>query len=181
MTTRYADELPPFGPPPYVMPGNPTASPPLATIWPPPVQGLAKAYLTPRLTPIPVATRLPQPGKTQDTVNGFIRLEAAGGAIQVDELLFNCGLIIHSYASNDDESQAEINLMTALAHAGNAQGRFIVHPSLQRPWFVTFSKITGLGVRQADPLVNMTRFKGQVTWRIQGQNNPLDQPPDSLQ
>jgi hypothetical protein len=177
----YANDLPPLGPPPYNMPGNPTNAPFLPTIWPPPIQGLAIAYFTPRLAPIPEATRLPQPGRTQDTVNGFIRIEAAGGSLMTDQVFFTCGLIIHSYAPNNQESMAEINMMHAMAHAGNAQGRLLVHPSLQRPWYVTYSRITALGVRQADPLVNMTRFRGMVTWQIQGMNNPLNEPPDSLQ
>lgn len=40
-----------------------------------------------RSTPIPVATRLPQPSKTEDTISGFIRVEAAGGAIQLDDCM----------------------------------------------------------------------------------------------
>lgn len=175
-----ADNLPPVGPPPYFMPGNPTAAPWQATKWPPPIQGLAIAYFTPRMAPTPVATRLPQPERTADTVNGFLRVEASGGSIAVDDFLYNCGIIIHSYAPNNQESLAELVLMHALAHAGNAQGRFIVHPSLQRPWYVTYSHIQALGVRQADPLVNLTRFRGMVTWRVQGMNDPLPNDPDPL-
>jgi hypothetical protein len=95
----------------------------------------------------------------------------------LDEYLFNCGLIIHSYAPNNQESQAEINMMNALAHCGNAQGRYIVHPSLQRPWFVTCSRITALAVKQHDPQVNLTRFHAMITWRIKGSADPLNEPP----
>ncbi len=179
--TNPADQLPPLGPPPYVIPSDPDNLPPYATIWPPPIQGLAIAYFTPRVAPVPVATRLPQPDRTQDTVNGFIRIEAAGGHTMHDGLFFNCGIIIHSYAPNNQESMAEVNMMHALAHAGNAQGRFIVHPSLQRPWFVSYSHITALGVRQADPLVNLTRFRGMAVWRIQGASDPLNESNDSLE
>ncbi len=176
--TNPAFDLPPFGPPPYFMPGNPTNAPPLSTIWPPPIQGLAIAFFTPRMAPTPVATRMPQPGKTEDTVNGFLRIEAAGGSIMNDELMFNCGIILHSYATNNQESLAELVLMHALAHGGNAQGRYIVHPSLERPWFVCYSRIQALGVRSADPLVNLTRFRGMVSWRMQGMNDPL--PNDTM-
>jgi hypothetical protein len=176
-----ADNFPPVGPPPYVMPSNPDNLPNYPTIFPPPAQALSIAYLAPRLAPIPVATRVPQPSNIQDSVNGFVRVEAAGGSILIDDCLFNVGIIVHSYSVNDQESQAEINMMHALAHMGNAQGRFIVHPSLQRPWYVTYSRITALGVKQADPLVNMVRFRGMVTWRIKGQNDPLNEPNDSLQ
>lgn len=180
MTDNYANQLPPVGPPPYPMPSNPDNISPYPTIYPPPIQALAIAYFTPRLAPIRVATRLPQPEKTDDTINGFIRIEAAGGHILEDQYLFNCGIILHSYAPNNAESQAEINCMKAIAHGGNAQGRYIIHPSLQRPWFVTFSRITGLAVKQADPLVNMVRFRALITWRIQGMNDPLNEAPQNL-
>jgi hypothetical protein len=149
------------------------------TIFPPPIQGLAIAYFTPKLAPTPVATRLPVPSNTADTVNGFLRVEAAGGSVLVDELLFNCGIIIHSYAPNNQESFAEILAMHALAHGGNAQGQLITHPTLQRPWYVTYSRITALAVRQADPLVNMTRFRGMVLWRCQGMADPLPHDTDA--
>jgi hypothetical protein len=49
-------------------------------IWPPPVQGLAVNYFTPIMAPVPGASRLPQPSKSGDTVNGFLRIEAGGGS-----------------------------------------------------------------------------------------------------
>lgn len=176
-----ADNLPPAGPPPYVMPANPDNLPNYPTIYPPPVQALTIAYLTPRVAPVPVATRLPQPERTQDTVNGFIRVEAAGGTLMNDDCIFNVGIILHSYAPNNQESQAEINMMHVLAHMGNAQGRYLTHPSLQRPWYVTYSRIAAVAVKQADPHVTLTRFRGMVTWRVKGMNDPLHEPNDSLQ
>ena len=163
---------------PY-LPGDPDNLAPYQTIWPPPIQGLAKAYFTPRMAPVPVATRLPQPGRTEDTINGFLRIEAAGGRVLKDELFFDCSVILHSYANNNQESMAEINAMRAVAHGGNAQGRAIVHPSLGKPWFVSWSRVTALAVKQADPLVNMVRFRAMVTWRIQGTVDPLT-PPDPV-
>lgn len=168
---------PPF--PPYVSAEN--NEPSQATIYPPPAQGLARAFLVPHMAPTPVATRLPQPERTADTVNGFLRIEAAGGAIQVDELVFNVNIIIHAYANNNQESLAELILVRALGKAGNAQGQLIVHPSLQRPWSVMYSRISGLGVKQNDPLVAMSRFRGMVTWRVQGQLDPFPSDTDPLQ
>lgn len=179
--SNYANDRPPVGPPPYVMPGNPTGAPPFPTAWPPPIQALARAYLMPLMHPTPVATRLPQPGRTEDTVSGFLRVEAAGGALMADGIMFNCGILLHSYAPNNEESLAEITLMKALAHGGNAMGRFIVHPSLQRPWYVAYSRVNGLGVRQADPLVNLVRFRGLLTWRVPGSCDPLNEPDDAPQ
>lgn len=168
---------PPF--PPYVSAEN--NEPSQATIYPPPIQGLARAFFVSHMAPTPVATRLPQPERTADTVNGFLRIEAAGGAIQVDELLFNCNIILHSYANNNMESLAEIIMMRALGKGGNAQGQMIVHPSLQRPWYVLYSKISGLAVKQSDPLVAMSRFRAMLTWRVQGQLDPLPNDTDPLQ
>ncbi len=169
-----APDVPPF--PPFDTANN--NLPWQATIFPPPIQGLAMAFFSPRMAPTPVATRLPQPSRTEDTVNGFLRIEAAGGSIMNDMFMFNCGIILHSYAPNNQESMAEIVLMHAMAHGNNAQGQFITHPSLQRPWYVTYSRIQALGVRQADPLVNLTRFRGMITWRIQGMNDPLPNDTD---
>jgi hypothetical protein len=172
-----SNNYPPF--PPYVSAENNV--PPFPTLWPPPIQGLAKAFFTPHMAPTPVATRLPQPDRVSDTVNGFLRIEAAGGALQADAFLFNCNIILHSYANNNQESLAEIIMMQALAKGGNAMGQMITHPSLQRPWFVTYSRVSGLALKQNDPLVAMTRFRGMVTWRIQGQYDPLPNDTDPLQ
>lgn len=164
--------------PPYVSAQN--NQPFWPTVFPPPVQGLAIAYLTPHMAPVPVATRLPVPSKTEDTVNGFLRIEAAGGSVQKDGLLFDVGLILHSYAPNNMESLAELIMMRATAIAGNAQGQMITHASLQRPWYVTFSRIQGLALRQADPLVNLTRFKALVMWRVQGMTDPAPSDTDPI-
>lgn len=141
---------------------------PFTTVAPPPMQGLAVAYLKPLLTPTPVATRLPQPSKTEDTVNGFLRVESAGGSPLGEQLLFSASVILHAYCTNANESLGEQMLGTALAWAGNAQGTWITHASTQVDYFVAASEITSLSHKYADPAVAMTRFRGMVTWTIQG-------------
>jgi len=142
---------------------------PFTTVAPPPAQGLMVAYLTPILAPTPVATRLPVPSKTEDTVNNFLRVESAGGVPHGnDQVLFDASVILHSYCPNDQESQGEQLMAEALAWAGNAQGLYIRHASTQVDYFVTYSRITGLGMKHADPQVAMTRFRGMVTWTIHG-------------
>jgi len=47
--------------------------------WAPPVQALAVNYFKPLVTPTPVATRLPVPGRTEDTVNRFLRIDLRAG------------------------------------------------------------------------------------------------------
>lgn len=146
-----------------------TAPRPYATVAPPPAQGLMVAYLTPILAPTPVATRLPQPAKTEDTINNFLRVESAGGGPRGDDqVLFNMSVILHSYCPNNQESQGEQLLGEALAWAGNAQGTFVTHPSTQVDYFVTYSRITGLAMKHADPQVALTRFRGMVTWTVHG-------------
>ena len=142
---------------------------PFTTVAPPPVQGLMVAYLTPIMSPTPVATRLPVPSKTEDTVNSFLRVESAGGSPSGhDQILFNASVILHSYCTNDQESQGEQLLAEALAWAGNAQGLYVRHASTQVDYFVTYSRITGLGMKHADPQVAMTRFRCMVTWTVHG-------------
>jgi len=120
------------------------------------------------MAPTPVATRLPQPSKTDDTVNGFLRVESSGGFLRADGLLYDVGVILHAYAPNSAESAAEQLLATALGWGGNAMGTTITHPSSQVQYFVAFSRVSGAGVRLQDPLVNLTRFVGKVSWRLQG-------------
>ena len=146
---------------------------PFATVAPPPIQGLMVAYLTPLMSPTPVATRLPQPAKTEDTINTFLRVESVGGVPAGDEqLLFNASVVLHCYCTNSQESQGEQILGNALAYAGNAQGTFVTHPSTQVDYFVTYSRITGLAMKHADPQVALTRFRGMVTWMVHGSPRP---------
>lgn len=136
---------------------------------PPPAGGIAKAYFTPLMAPVPVATRLPQPGATQDTINGFLRIEAAGGPIMPDSVFFDIGIVLHSYAPNNQESMAEQVLALAIGWGNNASGTTIIHPSSGLPYFVSYSRCNSVGAKQQDSLVNMVKFVGKVTWRMQGQ------------
>lgn len=172
MSTPYPDWVLPQ--PPFDTP-NDDNGPFWPTLWAPPVQALAINFLRPRLAQqgIPVATRLPQPQNTADTINGFVRLESGGGKPCGDDMTFDVSVIVNSYAPNNLESTAEINCMTACAHLGNAQGQWITHPTLNRPWFIMWSRTTGLMHKQGDPLVNLVRFRAMVSWRAQGMPDPL--------
>ena len=50
---------------------------------PPDIESIAFTYLTAIVAPTPVATRLPNPDLEQDTINDFLRIEAAGGNLTV--------------------------------------------------------------------------------------------------
>lgn len=157
-------------------PGDPTTRPrPFDAVAPPPTAGLMVAYLQQMLAPTPVATRLPQPSKTEDTINGFVRVEVAGGQPnESDSILFASSCILHVYCTNNDESRGEQIMTQALAWAANAEGTYVTHRSSGVDYFVTYSRITSLGMKHADPAVAMTRFRGMVTWVIHGQ--PLRTP-----
>lgn len=47
-------------------------------------------------------------------------------------------------------------------------GTTITHPSTQQQIFVAYSRTVTVATKQADPLVNMARFVGEVTWRVKG-------------
>ncbi len=145
-----------------------TVTRPYATIAPPPAGGLATAYFTPLMAPTPVAWRLPQPEKTEDTINGFLRVEPSGGPIRPDGVLFDIGIILCSYAPNNREGDAELIMTKAIGWGNNAMGSIIVHPSTQQPYFVAYSRTVTVGTKQPDPHVNMTRFVGKVLWRMSG-------------
>lgn len=139
---------------------------PWVTTRPPPVESIGKAYFTPHMT-CPVVTRIPQPAPNRSTVSEFLRVQSGGGSQRPDGLLWDVALILHSYAPNDAEVQAEENMALALAWGSNAQGTTITTRS-GASYYVTYSTANGLATKQGDPAVDLVRYKGVVTWRVQG-------------
>jgi hypothetical protein len=127
---------------------------------------LAVAYFTPLMAPLPVSTRLPKPALNADTVAPMLRVENGGGFLRADEFLYDISIILHSYAPQSDEVDAEINLGTALGWGAQAYGTTITVGGVD--WYITHSWVTGASVQQNDPLVNMPRYRAMVTWRIPG-------------
>lgn len=137
---------------------------PYETLLPPPIERLAVQYFTPLLNPVPVATRLPEPDQNEDTVNGFLRLEAAGGNPTGEDMFFNAQILIHAYSP--DEEQAELIALKATGWGSNAQG--ITFHTMNHEFYVSVSSIAALPVKQQDPLVDLTRYRAMITWRIPG-------------
>ena len=135
---------------------------------PGPIESMGKAYYTPLMAPLPVVTRLPQPLPSEETVTEFLRIQSGGGAQRSNWFLWDITLILHSYAPNEDEVLAEENLGTALGWGAGAQGQTITLPS-GKEYYVTYSHASGLVTRQGDPYVDLTRYRGMVMWRIQGE------------
>jgi hypothetical protein len=140
---------------------------PFTTLLPPPIEAMAVQYFTPLMAPTPVATRLPNPAKNEDTIDGFLRLEAAGGAQVNENLMWDSSVILHAYSPI--EPQAESIIGRAVAWGSNAQGITVTIDNFD--WYVTFSRASGLPTKQQDPMVNLTRYRAMVSWRIPG--NPL--------
>jgi hypothetical protein len=135
-------------------------------LLPPPTEALAVAYWAPLMAPLPVTTRLPKPELHADSVAPMLRVEAAGGFLRQDEFLYDVSIILHSYAPQSDEADAEINLQYALGWGAQAYGTTVTVKGVD--WFILHSWITGAALKQNDPLVNMPRYRAMVTWRIPG-------------
>lgn len=138
---------------------------PFTTLLPPPIETMAVQYFTPLMDPTPVATRLPTPDDNEDTISGFLRVEAAGGHLLPDMFFWDMSVILHSYSP--DEVQAEQIINTAVAWGNNATGVTTTVNSVD--WYVTYARASGLPTKQQDPMVNLTRYRAMVSWRIPGQ------------
>lgn len=140
---------------------------PNPTLKPPPTQRLAVAYFTPLLAPLPVGTRIPQAAPGQEVIDYFLRVEPGGGTPVNDRTMFRIGVILHSYCPNNDETVGEENMQAALAWGGNAQGVTIELRNGEK-WYVTDSSASAAVTKHGDPLTNLTRFRGTVTWMVPG-------------
>ena len=139
-----------FGPlfnnPPYVIP--------------PKIEDLAVAFLQPFLTPTPVVTRLPNPDASADTVNGLLRVEAAGGSMP-NMFHYDMACLLHGYSP--DESQANDITNKAIALMGAADGTTV------NGFYVVATPTVGVAQRLTDPDVILPRYRAIVTWRVVGQ------------
>jgi hypothetical protein len=130
----------------------------------PPIEWLAQAFLTPLMAPTPVKTRLPQPNSDQDTLQGFLRIEA-GDSTPIPSTwgaAWNCSFLMHSYSPN--EVQAEDVSTNALGYVAAATGLTIVG------WYVVGVPTVIGGRRLYDPLVpaDIVRYRSAVTWTVAG-------------
>lgn len=143
---------------------------PFTTTKPPPVESLGKAYFTPLMT-IPVVTRKPEPAPNADIITEYLRLESAGGAQQVQAGLegyfWRVSIILHSYAPQDSEALAEESIGDALGWGANAKGLTLTTKTGVE-WYVTDSAAPVLGTKLEDPRVQLVRYRGMVTWLVQG-------------
>lgn len=137
------------------------------TVRPPPTELVALAYFTPLIAPTPCGTRVPKPSNTADTINGFLRVEAGGGVLRADGILWDVSCILHAYANNTEEAMAEQLGEEAVAWGANFTGSSVQMPNGD-VWYCTYARCSGWNQRKGDPLVAMTRYRSMVTWRIPG-------------
>lgn len=125
------------------------------------IEWLSIYYLTPLMDPaVPIATRLPNPAPGADTINGFLRIEAAGGT-KANFVEYNLAVILHAYAP--DEIVASQIGRTATAWMASARGQSVAG------WSVTDVCNVVASHKLGDPNVaGLTRYRSMVTWRVPG-------------
>ena len=128
------------------------------------IEELVVSYLTDLLDPTPVATRLPSPAATDDTVKGFLRVECAGGT-KPNLAQYDLNVLIHAYSP--DEVQASLIARRAVAYLSAAAGLTI------DGWFIGDTSNPVTPTRLTDPNVNLPRYRGMCTWRVSGHPDVL--------
>lgn len=124
------------------------------------IEWLGLYYLTPYMGTTPIATRLPNPGQQADTINGFLRLEAAGGACP-NVFEYDMTLLLHGYSPN--EVQASQICRTAYKWAKAATGQSV------SGYYVSRVVNSIPPHRLSDPnVISLTRYRAAVTWRVPG-------------
>lgn len=137
-------------------------------VLPPDLETLGINYLSPTLSPTPVATRLPSPTQDADTVNGFVRLELGGGS-KPNRFQYDMQLIGHAYSPNEITADHIANQAVALLSA--ARGQTISDGTTN--WYVVGVMGVVAPHRLTDPDVILPRYRFSVTWRVAGQQwNP---------
>jgi hypothetical protein len=128
-------------------------------VLPPDIESTAFTYLSAVVTPTPVATRMPNPDLEADTINDFLRIEAAGGN-RANFLEWDASFLMHAYSP--DEMRASALAQKATAYAAGARGQLIDGA------YVLRVINTVAPTRLTDPNVNLIRYRSMVTWRMPG-------------
>lgn len=137
-------------------------------LLPPDIEILGINYLNAGLSPTPIATRMPTPDVTADTVNGFLRLEYGGGS-RPNRFQWDVQCILHGYSPN--EIQASLIARQAVALMAAARGQSVSDGT--NNWYVVGVMGVVAPHRLTDPDVILPRYRASVTWRVAGQQwNP---------
>jgi len=128
-------------------------------VLPPDIEEIAVTYLSGIVSPTPVATRMPNPANQSDTVNDFLRVEAAGGG-RHNYLLWELAFIMHAYSPTETAAAALAQKVTA--HAAAARGQVVNGFPIQAVVSVVAP------TRLSDPNINLIRYRSMVIWRMPG-------------
>lgn len=123
------------------------------------IEQLVVAYLQDLVWPTPVATRLPSPAADKDTVDGFLRVECAGGT-KANLAQYDLNVIVHAYSP--DEVAASLLGRRAVAYLSAAAGLTI------DGWYVVTTENPVAPMRLTDPNVNLPRYRAMCSWRVVG-------------
>jgi hypothetical protein len=145
---------------------RPYGAPPPGFIYPvvtpADIESMALYFLAPKIAPTPVATRLPNDTNPNDTVNGFVRVEAGGG-IKVNLTEYDQAILLHTYMPFEYEPAAAQLAGTVTAYMSAASGLKIGGRYVSEVTHATAIQ------RRSDPAVNLLRYLSFVTWRVAGE------------
>lgn len=148
------------------MTGPAAGIPPTGFIYPvvkpAPIETALIMFLTPLFQPTPVSTRLPIDTSPNDTQNGFIRVEAAGGP-KINLTQYNQTCLLHVYVPDEFEVQGEQIAQDVTAYVSAVGGQTIYGFQIVQVPRSTAPQ------RRTDPRVNLLRYMSTVTWTVAGQ------------
>lgn len=136
-------------------------------VYPPDIEWLAQAFLTPILAPALVGTRVPKAQSAEDVaagLSGYLRIES-GDATPVASTFgaaYDVPFLMHAYC--DDENQAAKISRTAIANVAAVTGQMVLDWQI-----VCVPSVIG-GRRLTEPGIptNLVRYRSAVTWRVAG-------------
>jgi hypothetical protein len=131
---------------------------------PPKIEVLARAYLLTPMSPIPVVTRVDNPGQLTDFGTAVLRVEAGGGT-KPNRFQYDMTFLLHGYSPDEDE--AKQIACDAIGVAAAARGQRINDGTTN--WDVAGVMNVSVPERRTDPDVILPRYLAFVTWRIPGQ------------
>lgn len=147
------------------MTGPASGIPPAGFIWPVvtpgDIESMMMFFLTPLVSPTPVATRLPNDTLQSDTANGFIRVEAGGGP-KINLTEYNQACILNFYVPSEFEVSGAQLAQKTIAYVGAAGGLSV------GGYFITDVPHCTSYQRKSDPKVNLLRYVSYVTWTVAG-------------
>lgn len=133
-------------------------------VLPPPPEWLSTAFLTPKLFPTPVKTRMPILAPGVSVLPTMLRVEA-GDTVRCADLYgaaWDMSFLMHAYSPDENEAEALSGL--AIAQVSAVTGTTIIG------WYIV-NVITVIGGRRlTDPEVprDIVRYRSAVTWRVAG-------------